>query len=171
MNMAVRRCFLKTPILRRLYPIARKMYNRRRIMKAARSYFIDFDNYRSAFEATEGGELLDVRTKDGLTFTIRPNYADAAVLAETFFDNSYIRGLTLPDRPIVVDIGGYVGDFALYAVKRLNARKVVVCEPSPRNWALLIKNVANNHYEDRIEMVNKAVTSGEDVMMNVDVPD
>ena len=60
----------------------------------------------------------------------------------------------------------------MHAVKRLNARKVVVCEPSPRNWTLLLKNIANNGYEDRIEPVNKAVTAdGSSVMMNVDASD
>ena len=66
--------------------------------------------------------------------------------------------------------GGFIGDFSLYAVKRLNASRVIVCEPSPRNWALLLKNIANNGYEDRIEPVNKAVTDGGDVMMNIDAP-
>lgn len=96
---------------------------------------------------------------------------DAMILAEIFLDNCYVTGLHLSDQPIVVDIGGYIGDFALYAVKRLKARKVVVCEPSPRNWSLLKQNIANNHYEDRIEPVNKAVTDGEDVLMNVDASD
>ncbi|MGA8406715.1 MAG: FkbM family methyltransferase [Candidatus Acidiferrales bacterium] len=86
-------------------------------------------------------------------------------------DDCYIRDLTLPDNPLVIDVGGFIGDFCLYAVKRLNARRVIVCEPSPRNWALLLKNIANNGYEDRIEPVNKAVTEGGNAMMNIDAPD
>ena len=89
---------------------------------------------------------------------------DASILAEVFLDNCYIRGLSLPDEPVVVDVGGYIGDFAIYAVKRLKARKVVACEPSPRNFALLKRNVAVNRYGDRIQMLNKAVTDGECVM-------
>jgi FkbM family methyltransferase len=76
-----------------------------------------------------------------------------------------------PPNPVVIDVGGIIGDFSLYAVKRLNARRVIVCEPSPRNWALLLKNIANNGYEDRIEPVNKAVTDGGNAMMNIDAPD
>jgi len=96
---------------------------------------------------------------------------DAAILAEIFVDHCYVQGLSLPERPVVVDIGGYIGDFALYAAKHLKARKVVVCEPSPRNWVLLQKNVAQNHFQDQIVLVNKAVTNGEDVMMDVDACD
>ncbi len=94
-------------------------------------------------------------------------------VSEIFMTDCYVRDLAfpLPNNPVVIDVGGFIGDFALYAVKRLNARRVIVCEPSPRNWALLLKNIANNGYEDRIEAVNKAVTDGRNTMMNIDAPD
>jgi FkbM family methyltransferase len=91
-------------------------------------------------------------------------------LAEILLDDFYVRDLKLRSNPVVIDVGGFIGDFSLYAVKRLNASRVIVCEPSPRNWALLLKNIANNGYEGRIEPVNKAVTDGGDVMMNIDAP-
>lgn len=170
MNMAVRQFFKRTPVLRDVYRIARTKYQRRRLSKSAGTYFIDLDRFLAAWDR-EDGQTVDLETKDGLIFSIRQNHMDAAILAEIFLDNCYIKGLQLPDLPVVVDIGGYIGDFAIYAVKRLNARRVVVCEPSPRNWSLLKQNVANNRYEDRITAINKAVTSGGDVLMNVDAPD
>jgi FkbM family methyltransferase len=171
MNMAVRRFFQGTPILSDLYGAARSAYQRRRLLKAATRYFSNPHQYRMALD-TEDGKIVELYSKDGLIITVRQNYMDAAILGEIFFNNCYATGLDhLPARPIVVDVGGYIGDSALWAVKRLNASKVVVCEPSQRNWALLEKNIANNHYEDRIEAVNKAVTDGEDVMMNIDAPD
>lgn len=170
MNKSIRRFFQRTPLLRELYGTARQKYQSRRMARAAQRYFVNSDEYRTALEA-EDGKIIQVRTKDGLTLSIRRNYMDAAILAEIFLDNCYVQGLSLPKGPVVVDIGGYNGDFALYAAKRLSARKVVSCEPSPRNWALLQRNVAQNQYDDRIEMVNKAVTNGQDVMMNVDTHD
>jgi FkbM family methyltransferase len=167
--MAVRRFCLGVPILRDLYRGARKLYTRRRALKMAKGYFVNFNDYRTALEL-EDGTIVEIRTRDGLTLSIRRNIVDAGILAETFLDNCYVRGLILPEHPVVVDIGGFIGDFALYATKCLNARKVVVCEPSPQNWALLRKNVNNNDYQDRIEMVNKAVTDGRDIMMDVDAP-
>jgi len=158
------------PILRDGYGMLRKAYHRRRIARAAAGYFVNMDEYRKALRRDDG-KIVEIQSKDGLTVAIRRNYMDAVILAEIFVDNCYVQGLSLPARPTIVDIGGYIGDFALYAAKHLDARKVVVCEPSPHNWALLEKNVAQNHYQDRIEMVNKAVTNGEDVMMNVDAPD
>lgn len=170
MKTAVRRFCQSIPMLRDLYQMARQGYRVRRTVKSAEGYFVNLNEYKAALEI-EDGKIVDIHTRDGLVFSIRRNYMDASVLAEIFLSNCYVRGLTIPDRPVVVDIGGYIGDFAVYAMKHLNARKVVVCEPSPRNWALLQKNVVNNHYEANIEMVNKAVTSGEDVMLDVDAPD
>jgi FkbM family methyltransferase len=141
------------------------------VARAAGRYFLNADEFKSALGAYGETVLADLRTADGLTITMRKNYADAMTIAEIFLDNSYVRDLTLPLNPVVVDVGGFVGDFSLYAVRRLNARRVIVCEPSPRNWALLLKNIANNGYEDRIEPVNKAVTDGGNVMMNIDAPD
>ena len=136
--MAVRRFCLGVPILRDLYRGARKLYTRRRALKMAKGYFVNFNDYRPALEL-EDGKIVEIRTRDGLTLSIRRNIVDAGILAETFLDNCYVRGLILPEHPVVVDIGGFIGDFALYATKCLNARKVVVCEPSPQNWALLMK--------------------------------
>jgi FkbM family methyltransferase len=169
MKMAVRRLFLGIPVIRGLYQKARKLKNHRRFLKLAQPQFINIDDYRKALEL-EDGKIVDIHTREGMTISIRRNVVDAGILAETYLDNSYVRGLSLPEHPIVVDIGGFIGDFALYAAKRLNALRVVVCEPSSQNWALLERNVANNHYEDRIELVNKAVTDGRDIRMNVDAP-
>lgn len=114
---------------------------------------------------------MDLRTVDGLTITIRRNYGDASTVGEIFTTDCYVHDVTLPPKPVVIDIGGFIGDFSLYAVKRLNARRVIVCEPSPLNWTLLLKNIANNGFEDRIEPVNKAVTDGGDAMMNIHAPE
>jgi FkbM family methyltransferase len=170
MNPAVRRFFQHTPVLRGIYLKARGVYHNRRTRNAAKSYFVNFAQFEEALK-TDDGKLVEIRTKNGLALTIRQNCMDAGILVEVFLDNSYVQGLSLPAAPVVVDIGGYIGDFAIYAAKVLGAQKVVVCEPSPRNWSLLTKNVANNHFEDRIVMVNKAVGDGEPLLMNIDAPD
>jgi FkbM family methyltransferase len=171
MNATIRRILTVNSLSRRLYFAARQTYRIRRLARAAGRYFLNGDEFKSALGAHGGTVLVDLRTADGLTITMRQNYGDAMTLAEVFLGNCYVRDLTLAHNPVVVDVGGFIGDFSLYAVKRLNARRVIVCEPSPRNWALLLKNIANNGYEDRIEPVNKAVTDGGNTMMNIDAPD
>jgi FkbM family methyltransferase len=172
MNATIRRILTANSFSRRLYCAARQAYHTRRVTRCAGQYFVNVDEFKSALGAEGVSAPLDLHTVDGLTITIRQNYGDAMTVAEIFLGNCYGRDLHLPPNPVVVDIGGFIGDFSLYAVKRLNARKVVVCEPSPRNWALLLKNIANNGYEDRIEPENKAVTAdGGSVKMNIDASD
>lgn len=172
MNNTVRKILTANTLSRRFYCAARQEYHARRISRVAGRYFLNADEFRRALRAHGLTEPVELRTKDGLAISIRPNYGDAMTIAEIFLDDCYGRDLALPPNPVVIDVGGFIGDFALYAVKRLNARRVIVCEPAPRNWGLLLKNIANNYYQDRIEPVNKAVTAdGENAMMNIDAPD
>jgi FkbM family methyltransferase len=171
MNVTIRRILTANRLSQRLYCSAREAYHRRRVARGAARYFVNADEFKDALGAHRV-TALDLRTVDGLTITIRQNYSDAMTVAEIFLDHCYAHDLTLSANPVVIDIGGFIGDFSLYAVKRLNARRVIVCEPSPRNWALLLKNIQNNGYEDRIEPLNKAVTAdGGSVMLNIDAPD
>lgn len=172
MNTTLRRVLAANSLSHRFYCAARHAYHLRRAAKGAGRYFLNANEFKNALRAPGGTAPIDLHTADGLTITIKHNFGHAMTVAETFLYDCYGRDLKLPDNPVVIDVGGFIGDFSLYAVKRLNARRVIVCEPSPRNWALLLKNIANNGYEDRIEPVNKAVTAdGANVMMNIDAPD
>lgn len=171
MNATIRKILTTNNVSRRIYCAAREVYHIRRINRAARRYFVNAHQFNEALHAKSVTSSVDLRTIDGLTITIRQNYGDAMTIAEIFLDDCYIRDLSVPPNPVVIDVGGFIGDFALYAVKRLNAKKVIVCEPSPRNWELLLRNIDNNGYTERILPLNKAVTDGADLMMNIDAPD
>ena len=147
MNTTVRRILTGNRLSAPLYFAARDAFGIRRAARGAGRYFLNVDEFKRALRGRVGAEFLDLRTADGLTITIRPNYGDASTVAEIFLEDCYNRDLSLPPNPVVVDVGGFIGDFSLYAAKRLNARKVIVCEPSPRNWVLLLKNIAQNGYE------------------------
>jgi FkbM family methyltransferase len=168
MNASVRRLVTSVPILRGTYYKVRSAYNERRVVRAARKVFRNTDDYRRAVMEERPGHRLDLYTHDGLRFTVRQNRRDAGILAEVFMDLEYTRGVQLPANPIVVDIGGYIGDFAIYAAKYLNARKVITIEPSPQNYALLETNIENNNYQGRIVALRKAVTDGTPARMNID---
>lgn len=173
MHAILRKILTTNSVSRRFYYAAREAYHTRRVSRGAGRYFLNSDQFKSALRAH--GKMttpMNLRTIDGLTITMRQNYGDAMTIAEIFLDDCYVRDLPRPHNfPVVIDLGGFIGDFSLYAVKRLNARRVIVCEPSPRNWELLLKNIASNGYGDRIQAVNKAVTDGRDVMMDIDAPD
>jgi FkbM family methyltransferase len=158
------------PVIQRAYWWARRNYHGLRRQRAARRYFIDYGAYREALAMRSDG-TVQITAADGLEFTVRRNIDDAYILAEMFLDRPYVRYLNLRSDPVIVDIGGYIADFSLYAVKYLNARKVIVYEPSPKNFAILNRNVVNNDFEDRIEAVNMAVGDVPELILDTDQED
>jgi FkbM family methyltransferase len=171
MNAVVRRILLAVPGVKLPYMKARKLYQNFRVTHKAGKYFSNVSDYKRALLEPEQGKTVTIHTKDGLQFTVRRNCMDAGILAEVFIDRDYFRGFNLSPHPIVVDIGGYIGDFAIYAAKRTGAAQVVVVEPSPQNWKFLTKNIADNHCADTITALQMAVTDGGPLMMDVDAPE
>lgn len=98
-----------------------------------------------------------LRTRSGLSIRVRNNRWDAQIIAEMYLDRCYLAMFSpLPANPVVVDIGGYIGDFSLYAAYELGAR-VVVYEPTPDNYALLEENVTRNSLGNLIACHNAGV--------------
>ena len=168
MNPSLRRFITSVPILRTAYYRARSLYNERRTLHTARMVFENVEDYARALTEERPNQRLDLRMHDGLQFTVRRNKRDAAILAEVFLDQEYTGGFRLPENPIVVDIGGYIGDFAIYAAKYLVAKKVITIEPSPQNFVLLETNIRNNNYRDRVIALQMAVTDGNPTKLNID---
>jgi FkbM family methyltransferase len=57
------------------------------------------------------------------------------------------------DNGIVIDIGAYIGDTALYFIHR-GARRVYAFEPVEKFYRYLLKNVARNSLEDKVIAFN-----------------
>ena len=154
--------FIPTRILKRL--------NLVNIKRKAKNEFVNWDIFIKAY-STKGEGTVDLYTRDNITLTIRQNIWDAWIIKEIFFDKPYIRYFQLPENPVVVDIGGYVGDFSVYAAKRLNARKVVVAEPTDENFRILIKNIGNNKLEEIVSPIKTGVGNDNELHLNVDKKD
>jgi FkbM family methyltransferase len=116
----------------------------------------------------QGRQILE--TRDGIRLYARENVWDARIIREIFVQRPYLRGFhDLPSAPLVVDVGGYIGDFSVYAARRMNASRVIVYEPTSENWRMLVDNIALNHLESRVVAVNKAVGESGTLTLNVDV--
>lgn len=150
-------------------PFVRAASARLRSLQARRDgaqVFENADDYARAFyRKADDGVVL--RTHDGLNVAIRRNRWDAEIVREIFFAQPYTRHVRLSPNPVVVDVGGYIGDFALYAVKYLGAARVVAYEPTEENFAMLRRNVELNGYGDRITTVKKAVGASGETVLNV----
>ncbi|MFP3190536.1 MAG: FkbM family methyltransferase [Thermoproteota archaeon] len=71
--------------------------------------------------------------------------------------------------PIILDVGGEVGDTALYFALK-GAKKVIVIEPFPNNYEYLVKNINYNNFQDKIIPIN-AMVGKENKKTNIIIPD
>ncbi len=152
----------RSPTVRSAYTRVRSLHDRYEGGKL----FENVDEYAQAlYRKASDGTVL--RTYDGLRIAIRRNLWDAEIVREIFFRQPYTRPLRLPPNPVVVDVGGYIGDFALFAVKYLGAARVVAYEPTLENFSMLTRNIELNGYGDRITAMRKAVGTSGELVLNV----
>ena len=164
MQAAIRRILKGVPAVRYLHARTRAWVDER----DGRRLFDNAGTYVQALTRKGTGTVV-LRTHDGLNLTIRQNIWDARIVREIFFDRPYVRRFVPPPGSTIVDIGGYIGDFSIYAAKYLRAGRVIVYEPTVENFAILKLNIANNGYEDRIVAVDKAVGGSSHVHLNVQI--
>jgi FkbM family methyltransferase len=90
---------------------------------------------------------------------------DLTIFPETFIHDIHFIGFDLKDK-IIVDIGAFVGDTALYYA---NFGAIVYAyEPHPVNFYWLKKNIElNPHLKDRIKTFNEAVGKDEEIEISV----
>ena len=69
----------------------------------------------------------------------------------------------------IVEVGGHVGAFALWAAAHARSAQIVTFEPEPRNFRDLTSNVARNRLRDRVVPINAAVAA-EDGRRTLAVP-
>ncbi len=70
--------------------------------------------------------------------------SDLSAIVETYLDKQYTKEFDIGKDDVVVDIGGNIGDFTVYAAKKAVNGKVYVFEPSPENFRQLNKNISLN---------------------------
>jgi FkbM family methyltransferase len=98
------------------------------------------------------GEIVEM--PDGVKFHIK--YIDPSILAEIWGSGSHFVGFDLSDW-LIVDIGAFVGDTALYYAK-LGAT-VIAVEPVPNNYKALLENLElNPGLKNRIIPINLALS-------------
>jgi FkbM family methyltransferase len=96
--------------------------------------------------------------QDDLIFYVRQRSSDIPIIKEVIRDDNYkIKG-RLKGGEVVIDIGGHIGSFSVFAGSM--GAVVLTYEPVKRNFRLLEKNVKINDFNNTI--FNMAVTSKEE---------
>jgi FkbM family methyltransferase len=107
-------------------------------------------------------------TMDGLTFQVRGSsikskMTDTFAIMESLYHRLYNRRFyddefTIGERDTVIDVGGYIGSFAVPAARLAKNGVVYSFEPAPDNFAQLERNVALNGAKN-VRTFNLAIAS------------
>jgi FkbM family methyltransferase len=87
------------------------------------------------------------RFRNGLIIKTK-SLVDVTTIAVVFIKQEY--GKIFPQARTVVDIGGNIGSFALYAAATGKNASVFTYEPEKENFTTLAENIRANHLEGRI---------------------
>lgn len=96
------------------------------------------------------------RMRDGSRISCR--VADSGGLLSVHVDGDYeVPGLDWTSLKTVLDVGAHVGTFTVWAARRAPQARFIAVEPNPETYALLARNIRDNHLEERVTAVNAAV--------------
>lgn len=110
-------------------------------------------------------EFFLVTMNNKLKFIIRKsNKADILLLKDIFIHAEYDKSLPCLQDKVVLDIGGYIGDTAIY-FSYLGASTVYVYEPHPVLYKMLIKNIGLNNMKNI--KANNCGISDEDSIISI----
>lgn len=110
-------------------------------------------NYRKALNYEESGFSLEY---DGTKLTLSDKEMFNEILFHADILKSYTVNRRLSEEDIVIDLGAYPGEFAIYAAKK--CEKVYAVEPNPENMKELKRNCRLSDAEN-VEFISKAVSS------------
>ncbi len=104
-------------------------------------------------------EFFYLNLKNGLKIKLRTKSTDLQAFANVWILKEYeVKGFEILQNEIIIDIGGHIGLFSLYASLKNPDGKIISIEPHPQNFSLLKENVDNNGFTN-IKILNKAVSN------------
>lgn len=116
-------------------------------------------------------EHVIIVTRNGLKIKIRTNSTDIMQLGTVWLTKDYSTpGFQIKDNDVVIDIGGHIGLFALFASLFCKVGKIYCIEPIKSNYEMLVENIFLNKIKNIIPL-NFAVTKNDDgarIYLNVD---
>ncbi len=104
-------------------------------------------------------EFYILNLKNGLKIKLRTNSTDMQTFANVWILKEYeVDDFIISDSDVIIDIGGHIGLFALFASSKLKNGKIISIEPYPKNFNLLDENMKNNNFQNSI-LINKAISN------------
>lgn len=112
------------------------------------------------------GKNVRLTLTNGTKFIVRARTMDRSVVKEVWLQNIYDQyGISVEENDTVLDIGGHIGVFNVYAAQKAPKGKVYSFEPFSENFERLKMHASINHLKN-VKLINKGVaaTSGKQTL-------
>jgi len=89
---------------------------------------------------------ISLNLRNGIKFNLINDSHSKGVINESWIFNisTYDKEVKVENKDTVIDIGGHIGTFTIFAALKNKEGKIFVFEPSKKNFRLLKKNIKQN---------------------------
>ena len=140
--------------------IGRKLFRNTPIQRLGLTTFI----YKRIAVRAFGTDPVEVDFRGAKILYPGGDYTTLPTLVEGVYEEAELDALeqildSLDDPIIAVDIGANVGIWTVLLARHPKVAQVLAFEPSNENLFFLQKNIARNHLTEKVEVIQKAVSS------------
>lgn len=100
----------------------------------------------------------EIILRNGIRFKVR-NSLDEPSIQDMFLRKSWTKFHKIKNNDVVIDIGAFIGDFAIFAASSAKNAKVFAYEPSRESFEYLVKNIKLNNLDNNIIPFDLAITN------------
>ena len=134
-------------------------FSKLQIFVNSRKIFKNWYIYPKIYFGLTDNEFPILETKSDLKIKIRKNSTDLIALTHVWLIGEYQRKkFEIKNNDVIIDVGGHIGLFSLYASQFCKTGSIFTFEPMPENFQLLSENIKSNHL-DNIHIFNLAVSN------------
>ena len=130
-----------------------------RIFLNSRKIFKNWYIYPKVYYKLISDKFPIFETNTGLKIKIRKHSTDLMALTQVWLIEEYkSKNFEIKDTDVIIDVGGHIGLFSLYASQFCKNGLIYSFEPVPENYNLLIDNIQSNDL-NQIKSFNLAVSN------------
>jgi FkbM family methyltransferase len=109
--------------------------------------------------------LSYVKLRNGLTLYLSDHPHDCVTIFTVFVRRDYGK---IAKNSVVLDVGGNIGIFALYALNS-GSSHIYIVEPNSRSINLINKNLEFNNFSNKATIIRSAVTSQSNQLLKIPI--
>ena len=134
-------------------------FSKLQIFLNSRKIFKNWYIYPKIYFGLTDNEFPILETNSDLKIKIRKNSTDLIALTHVWLIGEYQRKkFEIKNNDVIIDVGGHIGLFSLYASQFCKTGSIFTFEPMPENFQLLSENVSLNNLSN-LKIFNLAVSN------------